>query len=111
MIYWLYCFVAKGKGFFMLIEIGIMEVRVDLWINYQNFGTSFGRVKNSLIICVFILNHKLYKEGFIEREIDFIPKLILSNGKLVKIFSKTKIQKYLKLEGIDEYVIYHKDKN
>ena len=90
----------------MPIEIGTMEVRVDQWINYQNFGTSFVQDKSYLIIWVFILNHQLYKEGFIEREIDFIPKLILSNGKLVKIFSKTKIQKYLVLKCIDENVIY-----
>ena len=51
---------CEGKRVFMLIEIGIMEVRVDLWINYQNFGTSLGQVKSYLIICVFILNHQLY---------------------------------------------------
>ena len=44
------------------------------------------------------------------RAVDFIPKLILSNGRLVKIFSKTKIQKYLSLKCIDENLIYQNDK-
>ena len=65
--------------------------------NYQIFGRAFVQIKSFLIILVFISNNQFYKDVIINRGVDFNPKLMLSDGKLAKILTKTKIKEFLRL--------------